>query len=202
MGQLPPFARNPHTSPEVSELRTSLAVILILTALLLACTSEPASPPPLPGNDAGTDSCRDDRAAAHRDTDVGNATASDRFDRYTRTDGCGDSRADPGNRTEPDRSDNADADADDRDTNAYRRAAYTHADTYLAGSPANGYGNNRQSHNGVARHGIGHPFEPPNLRPPRLEALDRRRRRLPRNAPRGPGGRKPDWTSAPTGNTA
>ena len=52
MGQFAPFARNPNASHGVTKLRTSLAVILILTALLLACTSEPANPPPQAGNDA------------------------------------------------------------------------------------------------------------------------------------------------------
>lgn len=47
VGQLPPFSRNPHTPYGATELRTSLAVILILTSLLLACTSEPAPPPQL-----------------------------------------------------------------------------------------------------------------------------------------------------------
>ena len=53
MGQFPPFARKPKTSHGARQLRPSLAVILILTALLVACTTEPAPPPPQAGNDAG-----------------------------------------------------------------------------------------------------------------------------------------------------
>lgn len=46
VGKLPPFARNPRTSLGVAESGSSPAVILILTAPLFACPSEPAALPP------------------------------------------------------------------------------------------------------------------------------------------------------------
>ena len=120
-------------------------------------------------------------------------TASACPDGYARTDDCGD----------PDNGTNCHANATNGDCdcatrgNTYRRAAYAHADANLAASPADGYGNDQHYHNGVARHGVGHPFKPSDLQPPRLEALDGRRRRLPRRPPRGIGGRKPDWARLP-----
>lgn len=34
----------------------------------------------------------------------------------------------------------------------------SHATTHLTTSPADGYGNDQHCHNGVARHGVSHPF--------------------------------------------
>ena len=139
-------------------------------------------------SEAGSGNC----ATAHQDANGGNAAAPDCPNGYTRTDGYGSPRADPDNRTIANCHD-IPANGD-RGThgNGYCLATYAHADAHLTACPTDGYGNNHDAHNGVTRHGVGHPLEPPRLRPPRLEALDRRRRRLSGRPPRGPDGRKPD----------
>ena len=104
---------------------------------------------------AGSSNYSADRATAHRgaDADGGNATASVWPDRYARTDGYGDPRADPADGTGT----NCHANPAD----AYRGATYTPADTHPTASPTDGYGNAYHSYTGVTRHGVSHPVEPP-----------------------------------------
>ncbi len=110
---------------------------------------------------ASSSNCRTDRATAHRGTNGGNAAAPDCPNGYTRTHGYGDPRDATDHRAGTNRHANA-ADGDcGSHGNACRRAAHTDAVAHLTASQTDGYGNDHHAHNGVARHGIGHPFEPP-----------------------------------------
>ena len=168
---MPPFARNPNTSPEVTvqNIPCRHPHPDRPAAGLHVCTRAVANLVRQRRGTAGSGNCPADRPTADQYADDSSNAASACRDRYTRTDGYGDPRADLDNRTGA----NCHANAAGGDCGAhgdtYCRATYTHAVANLTASLTGGHGNNHHPYTGVARHGVCHPFESPRPRPPQLE---------------------------------